>query len=49
LGGNVGVVKRHKVFHANKPVEAEAGIAAACHDTEPLALLVTCTDKIHRY
>jgi hypothetical protein len=39
--GKVGVVKRHKVFHAHMPVEAEAGIAAPCHDTESLALLGT--------
>ena len=41
LRGKVGVVKRHKVFHAHMPVEAEAGIAAPCHDTESLALLGT--------
>jgi hypothetical protein len=41
LTGKVGVVKRHKVFRADMPVEAEAGIGAACHDTEPRALLVT--------
>lgn len=41
LSRNVGVVKRHKVFHANMPVEAEARITATRHDTEPLSLFVT--------